>query len=190
MRMLFIDWNKKRSYGFRKYIRRQLVDGVEEIHFVNPKRGYVEGLCFRNFPQLHIKQNQMLQCAFENCGEIFLTTDCGHAWCRFENIKVLYCTSSFLTNSQFENIQCDSAALIEMHKCRMSGCTFRNIHLKNDALLVYGHGSSYISRCKLIDVVTERKDGEFFCRNERSLWPFVDEDTKVNVSEDNCDEHI
>lgn len=190
MRMLIIDWNRKRSYGFKKYIRLQLVDGVEQIHFANPKRGYVEGYCFRNFPQLHIKQNQMLHCAFENCDEIFLTTDCGHAWCRFENIKALHCTGSFLTNCQFENIQCDSGALIELNKCRLSDCLFQNIHLLNETLLIYGEGSSYVIRSELVDVVTEREDGTLFYRKKVSFWPFVDEDTKVNVTEVNHDEHI
>ena len=162
-RMLFIDWNKKRSYGMRKYIRHQIVDGVEQIHFVDPGRGYVEGICFRNFPQLYIAQNQMLQCAFENCGEIYLTAEYGHAYCRFENIKYLYCSGNFLTRSQFENMQCESAALIELNKnCLLSSCLFQNIQLLNDAWLVYGRSSSWTSRCEMLNVTTDRKDGEFF----------------------------
>lgn len=163
---------------------------MEEIHFANPKRGYVENIRFKNFPHLHIAQNQVIQCGFEDCGDISLTSDCGHGSCHFKNIKALHCTGKFLMYCDFDDIQCDRTALIEMYKCRMSGCTFRNIHLKSDALLVYGHGSSYISRCQLVNVVTERKDDELFCRDEWSLWPFVDEDTKANAFEVSCDEHI
>ena len=163
-RMLFIDWNKKRSHGFRKYIREQLVDGVEEIHFVYPERGYVEGICFRNFPQLHITENQMLQCDFENCGDIFLTTDYGHANCRFENIKFLRCSGDFLTHCQFENMQCAGTALIELNKkCILTNCLFKNIDLMNEAWLVYGYDSSFTVRCEMHNVATDRKDGEFFC---------------------------
>lgn len=190
MKVLIIDWNQKRSYGVRTYIKQKIINGVEEIRFVNPKRGYVEHIRFRNFPQLHISQNQVIQCGFEDCGEIYLTSDCGHGSCRFKNIKALHCTGKFLMYCDFEDIRCTGIALIEMHKCRMSGCTFRNIRLEDEALLVSGHGASYISSCQLVDVTTERKDGEFFYRDEWSLWPFVDEDTKVNISEVNSDEHI
>ena len=68
--MLIIDWNQKRSYGVRTYIKRRIVDGKEEIHFANPKRGYVELIHFLNFPQLHITENQVVDCIFENCGAV------------------------------------------------------------------------------------------------------------------------
>ena len=181
MKTLIIDWNQKRSYGVRTYIKQKIVNGVEEIHFVNPKRGYVENIRFKNFPQLHIAQNQVIQCGFEDCGEIYLTSDCGHGDCRFKNIRSLHCAGKFLMYCDFEDSQCDSASFVEIHKCRMSGCTFKNIQLKNDSFLVYGYGTSYISGCSLENVTVTRKDGEMFHRNEEHFWPFVEEDTKENI---------
>ena len=175
MKVLVIDWNLKRSYGVRTYIKRRIIDGVEEIHFVNPKRGYVESIRFRNFPQIHIAQNQIIQCGFEDCDKIYLTDNCGHGYCRFKNIKELHCTGKSLMYCHFEDIQCDRAALIEMNDCRLMGCTFWNIRLTDEALLVYGHGVSRVSGCKLDDVTTTREDGELFYRDDWSVWPFVDD---------------
>ena len=173
MKAQIIDWNLKESYGVRKYFKRRNVDGQEQIHFSNPKRGYVEHIQFRNFPQLHIAENQVIQCVFEDCGEIYITSDFGPGFCRFRNIKALHCTSKFLKCCEFENIQCSGTALVEIHKCRMSECAFKNISLQDETLLVYGHGFLCVSGYKLDGVTTERKDGKLFYGNERSWRPFV-----------------
>ena len=177
MKTLIIDWNKKRSLGMKKYIEQRIVDGKEEIHFTNPKRGYIENVRFFNFPQLHFADNQVIQCGFENCGEIYLTKGCGHGRCRFKNIKGLHCKGKFLMYCEFEDIQCAGKALVEMEHCRMSGCTFKNIKLSGESLLVLGHGSSYVSGCKLENITTERKDSALFYRDESHYFPFVDERT-------------
>lgn len=75
MKTLIIDWNKKNSHGMKKYIEQRIVDDKEEIHFTNPTQGYVENIRFCNFPQLYIADNQVIQCGFEDCGEIYLTKD-------------------------------------------------------------------------------------------------------------------
>lgn len=81
---------------------------------------------------------------------------------------------------EFENIQCEGKALVEMKHCRMSGCTFKNINLSGDSFLVLGHGSSYVSGCKLENIATARKDGALFYRDESHYFPFVDEKTMNN----------
>ena len=188
--MLIIDWNQKRSYGVRTYIKRRIVDGKEEIHFTNPKRGYVELIHFLNFPQLHITENQVIDCIFENCGEIYLSKDCGHSGCRFDNITALYCTGKFLTHCEFANIQCNGTAFVDMQKCRMGSCSFKNVQLLDDAFLVFGHGSSYVYGCKLDNVTTMRKDGEMFFRDEWHFWPFVNDRTLQNVNGDSQNENL
>lgn len=173
MRMRTIDWNRKRSYSYRNYIQTQVVHGVEEIHFVYPKRGCVENIRFQNFPQLHIAQNQVVQCVFEDCGELYLTSNYGHSGCIFNNIKVLYCSGKFLTHCEFENIQCDRNAFVELIACYMGGCTFKNVQLQNEARLVLGHGFSYIYGQKLENITAERKDGKLFYRDTQYHTPFV-----------------
>lgn len=177
---IVLDWNKRNSRSMKKYIRVYIENGVERICYSDPEYVVTEGVMFRNFPYLEIGDNQMINCCFENCGKIILNTDekrYGHGGCLFRNIQSLVCSGQFLKTCIFENIECTDSTFVNLLECRMSGCTFKNVILRGETYLVRGYGgNSCVHGCELINVVSERNDGELFqdhAENRSSWWEFT-----------------
>ncbi len=160
---MILDWKKPNSIAMRKYIQTRIVDNAEEIHYCNPKRIPVEFLTFRNFPQLHINSNQMLDCNFENCEIIYFSNDhYGHCGCRFRNVKKLFCSSKFLKRCEFSDVECENTALIELNNCYCSSCKFENIRLLGETYLINGNGHSWGYGIRLNNITYERQDRQLF----------------------------
>ena len=157
--MIVLDWNKRKTYRMRKYIKTYTVDGTEEIHYCNPKRILSENITFRNFTNLHIEKNQMVGCRFENCGKIYLTaSEHGHGFCVFRNIKILFCSSKFLLYCNFIECECSDNALIELNKCYLGNCRFEHIRLIGGVYLIRGAGNSWGYGCKFHDITPRYED--------------------------------
>lgn len=161
--MIVLDWNKRNTIRMKKQVQIRSIDGVEEIHYCNPKRKMVENITFRIFPNLHIETTQMIGCSFEDCGEVYLVTyDIGHGFCRFNNIKLLVCNAEFLKYCEFSDIECANTTLVELNNCYCSSCTFENIKLFDNAYLVHGTGRTRGYGFKLNNMTSEREDKLFF----------------------------
>lgn len=175
---LILDWARKpKTTSMRKYVKTIIVDGREELHYKNPVANVSECITFRNFPQLHIEKDQMLDCTFENCGTIYFSAPYPHAFCTFRNIKALFCRGEELFNCHFNSNECTEGALVSLYNCRMKSCHFDNIKLSSGALLVEGKGRSRISYCRFNNVIAEEPSEKwFFCENPEAhvltkAWP-------------------
>lgn len=160
---IILDWNKPNTIRMKKYIQVRTVAGGEEIHYHNSPKIPVEFITFRNFPQLHIESNQMLDCTFENCGNIYLSNDkYGHSRCTFRNIKALFCSCKFLTHCIFTEIECLSIALIELSNCYLGACSFENIRLLGDTYLVHSSEPAWGYSFKLRNIASGLGDKQLF----------------------------
>ena len=175
---LIIDWEKKNSIKYRKYIKSNLVDGIEKFYYYHPKRVTVENITFRNFPNIHIGNNSLINCNFKDCQQVFLTAKCNHATCKFNNFKKLICTGKSLRYCEFINGETSDNALVEIEDCEIFVPDFKNIKLFGDAYLVHGHGISRVAYYKLTDVSCERSDSEIFHRDEENFFDFACEFTE------------
>ena len=162
---MVFDWKNNREEA--------LENGIYEKHiFSGPyimmraDNGVVAGHTFINFEKLEFEEGTSVEdCVFENCGDI--TFDESKAEnCIFTDVDTIFSTRSNFKNCKFKDIVGDRGCAISMEDGEITGCSFENIKLMDEAYLIEGYGEAWVENCTFKDIQTTREDRKLFIMEE------------------------
>ena len=121
----------------------------------------VEEVTFCNFPIITALDLEFRNCAFENCSQISI--NCGQVkHCRFHKVETLYLENVDLLDCTLRHLWTDNHCIICLDDGSISGCTFMDVRLKNNAVLCDAAGDVYVGSCKFSGIRMDRKDRLLF----------------------------
>lgn len=137
------------------------------MHFVGStlytNKKVLDGVTFQNFPKLELKKVQLRNCKFENCKTIHFT-DCLVLDCHMDKIGLLFADRTHILSTVIEHMFSNNDCVISVEDSGISGCTFRDVELREDSYFIVGFGDVWLDNCTFEDIRTERDDCElFFC---------------------------
>ncbi len=158
---MIFDWKNNKGEAILNGVFEDVVACLDyKRNYMKSPDGVVANHTFRNFEQIEFEEGALIEnCVFENCGDITFNESRINN-CTFKNIKTIFSRQDKITNSTFSDMKCSFDLIISLEDSTVSHCTFENVELRKDSVLIDGVGDSCVKDCTFKDIRTDRYDGK------------------------------